>query len=54
MNDVPDLTGELLKEVCNDVELETELLQLSKEKLSNKTSNKAGGASIDVSASGVW
>ena len=53
-NDVRDLTGELLKEVCNDVELEPELLPLSTEKLSNKTSNKADGARVDVSARGFW
>ena len=54
-NDARDLTGELLKEVCNDVELEPpELLPLSTEKLSNKTSNKADGARVDVSARGFW
>ena len=53
-NDARDLTGELLKEVCNDVELEHELLPLSTEKLSNKTSNKADGARVDVSARGFW
>ena len=53
-DDVRDLTGELLKEVCNDVELEPELLPLSTEKLSNKTSNKAGGARVNVSARGFW
>ena len=53
-NDVRDLTGELLKEVCNDVELEPELLPLSKEKLFNKTSNKADGSRVDVSERGFW
>ena len=53
-SDVRDLTGELLKEVCNDVELEPELSSLSKEELANKTSNKADGARVDVSARGFW
>ena len=51
-NKVRDLEAELMREVCNDVRVEPELLPLNNEQTVN--GNVAQRARLDVSGNGVW
>ena len=53
-NEVRDITGEMLNEVCKDVTLEPELIPLTGEKLKYKTSNTDERARTDLSARNFW
>ncbi|KAG1714378.1 Protein lifeguard 1 [Nymphon striatum] len=53
-NDIRNLTGELLDLVCNDVELEPTLNNVTGESFKKKTANKKDDARADVSARGFW
>ena len=53
-NDVRDITADLLKLACNDVEIEPELTTLSGEHFKLKTTNTSDDARVDVSARGFW
>ena len=48
-NELKDLSGDLLAEVCNDVKIEPQLTSLTGERLSHKSSNKNDDARLDVS-----
>ena len=52
-NELRDLEAELLSSVCNDVEIEPVLQDISNEQLS-KGSNKAADARLDIHARGFW
>ena len=51
-NKIRDLEAELMREVCNDVRVEPELLPLNNEQ--NVNGNIAQRARLDVSGNGVW
>ena len=51
-NRLPDLEAELMREVCNDVRIEPELLPLANDELI--TGNRAVKARLDVSGHGIW
>ena len=51
-NKIRDLEAELMREVCNDVRIEPELLPLNNEQLVR--GNTAQKARLDVSGNGVW
>ena len=53
-NELRDLTGELLEEVCNDVCIEPVLGELTGETLALRTANSSDEARLDISARGVW
>ena len=53
-NELRDLTGDLLSEVCNDVCVEPQLNELTGETLAYRTANSANEARLDISARGVW
>ena len=53
-NELRDLTGDLLAEVCHDVTIEPQLTPLTGGWLSRKSSNKNDDACLDVSARGFW
>ena len=53
-NDVRDITADLLKLACNDVEIEPELTPLTGENFKLKTTNTSDEARVDVSARGFW
>ena len=49
-NDLRDLTGKILSEVFYDTDIESKLVPLSGEDLSNRTANRPNGARLDVRA----
>ena len=51
-NELRNLTGELLAEVCYDIKIEPQLTPLTGEKLSHKSSNQSDDARLDVPARG--
>lgn len=53
-NEIRDLTATLLTEVCNNVQVEPELQEISTETLSGQTANITDGARLDVAARGFW
>lgn len=53
-NEVRDLTGMLLEEVCKDVRKEPMLMELNGEQLRQTTANKRPEARFDISAAGFW
>ena len=53
-NEICDITGEILKEVCNDVEIEPHLQKITGEKFKFKTSVTTEEARLDVAARGFW
>ena len=53
-NELRDLTGNLLAEVCRDVCIEPPLNMLTGESLSNRTANISDEARLDISARDVW
>jgi len=54
LNEVRDLTAELLTEVCHDVEVEPHLQPLNDETFHYKTTNVQDGAHLDISMNGFW
>ena len=52
-NDLRDLEAELLKMVCNDVEIEPVLQEINGEVLTPGT-NRAADARLDIHACGFW
>ncbi len=50
-NEIRDLTARLLTEVCNDVQIEPVLQEITTETMSGKSTI---GARLDVAASGLW
>ena len=54
LNDIRDLTVELMLKVCHDVSKEPSLQPLSGESLSLRTCNRDDGARLDIKASGFW
>ena len=53
-NEVRDLTARLLTEVCNDVQIEPELQEITTEVLPERSANTNNGARLDIAASGLW
>ena len=53
-NEIRDLTAKPLTEVCNDVQVEPELQEITTETLSGWSANTTDGARLDVAASGFW
>ena len=53
-NEVGDLTDKLLTEVCNDVQIEPDLQEITTETMTKRTANTAVGARLDIAASGFW
>ena len=53
-NEIRNLTGNLLTEICHDVSLEPELQPLEGESLRYATSNKQDQAKADIKARGFW
>ena len=53
-NEIRDLTARLLTEVCNDVQIEPELQEITTETLSGRSANTTIGARLDVAVSGLW
>ena len=53
-NEIRNLTGNLLTEVCNDVQLEPVLQSLTGETLNHATSNTHDDARADISARDFW
>ena len=52
-DELPNLEAELLKSVCNDVEIEPVLQDITSEELS-KAANKAPNARLDIHAKWFW
>ena len=53
-NEVRDFTAEVLREVCQNVEVEPMLTPLTGEHFQYRTANREDQARLDVSARGVW
>ena len=53
-NEIRDITANLLTEVCHDVQVETDLQEVSNEVLSGRTAITTDGARLDIAASGFW
>ena len=53
-NEIRDLTARLLTEVCNDVQIEPELQEITTEAMSGRSANTTNGARLDVAVSGLW
>ena len=52
-NELCDLEAEILSMVCNDVEIELVLQEITGETL-NRGINRAPDARLDISACGLW
>ena len=53
-NEIRDITANLLTEVCHDVQVEPDLLEVSNEVLSGRTAITTDGARLDIAANGFW
>ena len=53
-NEIRDITGELMEEVCKDVRREPMLLELNNEPLRQQSANRRPEARLDISADGFW
>ena len=53
-NEVRDITGKLLEEVCKDARKEPVLMELNDEQLRQTTANRRPEARLDISATGFW
>ena len=53
-NEIRDLTATLLTAVCNDIQVEPDLQEISMEAKIRCTANTTEGTRLDVAASGVW
>ena len=54
INELGDITAELMKEVCHDVGTEPSLQPVTEEQLHYRTSNREDGARLDVAATNFW
>ena len=53
-NEVRDVTGKLMEEVCRDVRTEPTLLELNGKRFNQATANRRPEARLDLSANGFW
>ena len=53
-NDIRDLTAKILREVCNDVEVEAKLIPLTGEQLQYRLAITGDEARIDIRARSFW
>jgi len=53
-NDLRDLFGNLLKEICNDTEIEPKMLPLTGEVLNQVTATRGDESRLDIRARGFW
>ena len=53
-NEVRDITAEMVKEVCTNVEIEPRLLPLDGENLQLRTANREDEARLNLRATGFW
>ena len=53
LNELRDLEAEMLRMVCNDVEVEPVLQKVTRQTL-NRGANKAPDARLDIHARGFW
>ena len=53
-NEIRDITTNLLSKVCNDVQVEPDLQELTTEELSGRTANTTDGARLDIAVDGFW
>ena len=51
-NEIRDLTAKLLTDVCNDVQIESDLQEITTKTMTKRTANTAEGARLDIAASG--
>ena len=54
LNEIRDLTAKLLTDVCNDVQIEPDLQEITTETMTKHTANTAEGARLDIAANGFW
>ena len=53
-NDLQDLTGNMMLEVCNDTKIEPKLTPSSEEELQGRTSSTSNVARVDIRTRGFW
>ena len=53
-DEVRDIIGAILKDICNAVAIEPHLQPLSGESFAHKTANTDPAARVDISARGFW
>ena len=53
-NELPDITAELLSEVCHNVGTEPPLQPITDEYMSYRTANREDGARLDIAAGSFW
>ena len=53
-NDIRDLTAKILREVCNDVEVEAKLIPLTDEQLQYRSAVTRDEARLDIRARSFW
>ena len=53
-NEIRDCFGELLNQVCHDVEIEPKLLPLQGESFASNSVTKDDEARLDIKANGLW
>ena len=53
-NDIRDLTANILREICNDVEVETKLIPLTGEQLQYRSAITGDEARLDIRARTFW
>ena len=53
-NDLPELTADMILEVCKVTEIKPKLTPLSGEELQGKTSNNSNETRIDIRTPGFW
>ena len=53
-NELRDLTAKLLTGVCNHVQIESDLQEITTETMTKLAANSAEGAILDIAASGFW
>ena len=53
-NDIRDLTAKILREVCNDVEVEAKLIPLTGEQLQYRLAITGDEARLDIRARSFW
>ena len=54
LNEIHDLTANLLTEVCHEIQVEPGLQPISGEQLQHATSNIEDGGCLDISMNGFW
>ena len=53
-NEVGDITAEMIKEMCTNVEIEPRLQSLDGENLQLRTANREDEARLDIRATDFW